>query len=660
MKDADKSREELLEELALLRQQNAELRRARETLDTSAKTDEHLLLLDTIDTHVFYLSDPSMYGMVNRAHADFFGVRKRDLAYKNLYDVLSTAEADVCVQGNRQIFRDKKQIVTEEWMQRANGEKRLFAFTKTPRLNQNGDVVHVVCTGEDITERVQAQEALKTSQQFLENVIESIQDGMSVLDRDYTIVHTNAVMREWYKESGPLVGQKCFKAYHGYDTACDPCPTRRAFASGKTESNLVPGLPGSSAEWLEVFSYPLKDGEKNEITGVVEFVRDVTDRVKLQKQMAQVQKMEAIGTLAGGIAHDFNNLLLGIQGRASLVGMDLASGHPHQEHIQAIEAYIRSATGLTKQLLGIARGGKYEPKAIDLNELITESAAMFGRTRKDIQIKLKMASTPVVSEVDKAQIEQVLLNIYVNAAQAMPGGGDLHLETVVVSLDDAYCKPHEVSAGLYARVAVTDSGIGMDEATRQRIFDPFFTTKDKERGTGLGLASAYGIIKNHSGFITVYSEVGRGSTFTIFLPVSRKDVRHEPVRQERIAKGSETILLVDDEKMIIDVGRAMLKKLGYQVLVAKGGPQAIEMAATHRDEIDLVILDLIMPHMDGGKVFDQIREQHPAMPVILSSGYAINGKAADIMRRGCNGFLQKPFNIAEASQKIRQILDEKS
>ncbi len=657
MQDADKSREELLEELLLLRQRNTELERARETHDASAKIDEHLLLLDTIDTHVFYLSDPSTYGMVNKAHADFFGAHKRDLAYKNLYDMLSTEEAIVCEQGNLRIFREKKQIVTEEWMQRADGEKRLFRFTKTPRLDENSDVVYVVCTGEDITDSMQAREELRANKHFLENVIESIQDGMSVLDREYTIVHTNAVMREWYKESGPLVGQKCFKAYHGNDTACDPCPTRRAFASGKTESNLVPGLPGSSAEWLEVFSYPLKDQEKDEITGVVEFVRDVTDRVKLQKQIIQVQKMEAIGTLAGGIAHDFNNLLLGMQGRASLMGVDLATDDPHQEHIKAIEDHIRSATGLTKQLLGIARGGKYEPKPIDLNALVTESVTMFGRTRKEIQIGLKMAPGPVVAEVDRSQIEQVLLNIYVNAAQAMAGGGELSIETRIVILDEASCQPHEVPPGHYVRIAARDTGIGMDEMTRQRIFDPFFTTKDKEWGTGLGLASAYGIIKNHNGFITVSSEVGRGSTFTIFLPVSKKDVNHGPDAPTRIVKGSETVLLVDDEEMIIQVGQAMLRKLGYQVLVAEGGPQAIEMVSARGDAIDLVILDLIMPHMDGGKVFDQIRQKYPAMPILLSSGYAIEGQAAEIMSRGCNGFIQKPFSIADVSQKIRQILD---
>ena len=235
------------------------------------------------------------------------------------------------------------------------------------------------------------------------------------------------------------------------------------------------------------------------------FYEDITENTKLERQLQQSQKFEAIGTLAGGIAHDFNNLLMGIQGRASLMSVDLESSHPHSEHIKAIEGYIRSATDLTKQLLGFARGGKYEVRPIDINVLLIESAAMFGRTKKEIRIHNKLQNPPPVVEVDRRQIEQVLLNLYVNAWQAMPDGGEIYLETKIVTLDDAYCKPHQVKPGRYAKVSVTDTGIGMDESVCQRIFDPFFTTKEKARGTGLGLSSAYGIIKNHAGILTVYS-----------------------------------------------------------------------------------------------------------------------------------------------------------
>ncbi|MDO9110316.1 MAG: response regulator, partial [Desulfatirhabdiaceae bacterium] len=233
-----------------------------------------------------------------------------------------------------------------------------------------------------------------------------------------------------------------------------------------------------------------------------------------------------------------------------------------------------------------------------------------------------------------------------------------YLETKIVTLDEANCKPHQVKPGRYVKISITDTGAGMDEATRLQIFDPFFTTKEKGRGTGLGLASAYGIIKNHGGMITVYSEVGHGTTFNIYLPVSDKDAHREVPIEGGLIKGSATILLVDDEELIIDVGQAMLERLGYRIVVCREGREAVKVVTDMGDEIDLVILDMIMPGMDGGATFDRIREIQPDMLVILSSGYAINGNADKIMRRGCSGFIQKPYNMLGLSQKIRKVLGE--
>jgi len=264
----------------------------------------------------------------------------------------------------------------------------------------------------------------------------------------------------------------------------------------------------------------------------------------------------------------------------------------------------------------------------------------------------------LVVEADPGQIEQVLLNLYVNAWQAMPEGGTLRIGTEKILLDAAFCKPHKVQPGTYARVSVTDNGIGMDERTRRQIFDPFFTTKEKQRGTGLGLASAYGIIRNHEGLITVVSEPGRGTTFTFFLRASDKAVPQEALIDDCAIKGSETILLVDDEEMIIEVGQAMLEHLGYRVRVAHGGEAAVEIVGKRGREIDLVLLDMIMPGMDGGKTFDANRKICPEMPVLLSSGYTIDGRAKKIMERGCNGFIQKPFSMPRLSMKVREILNK--
>jgi two-component system cell cycle sensor histidine kinase/response regulator CckA len=396
--------------------------------------------------------------------------------------------------------------------------------------------------------------------------------------------------------------------------------------------------------------------DNNYFIGTYGVGRDISERKKLENQLQHAQRQEAMGRLAGGIAHDFNNLLMGIQGRASLLSLELGKSHPQREHIEAIEEYVRSAANLTRQLLGFARGGKYEVKPVDIDELLLSSAAMFGRTRKDIQIHTQTPFDRLVVEVDKRQIEQVLLNVFINSWQAMPNGGDLYLETSVVSFDDSSFRPPELKKGQYAKISITDTGIGMDDSIRQRVFDPFFTTKEKGRGTGLGLASAYGIIKNHGGMITVYSEMGHGATFNIYLPLSNKDLQSESLDRGKLFPGNETVLLVDDEAMVIDVGKAMLEKLGYRVVAVTGGEAAVEQVK-RGGAIDIVVLDLIMPGMDGGKTFETLREIDPDIPVMLSSGYAMNGMAENVMRRGCNGFIQKPFNIAELSQKIRTILD---
>jgi CheY-like chemotaxis protein len=348
---------------------------------------------------------------------------------------------------------------------------------------------------------------------------------------------------------------------------------------------------------------------------------------------------------------------MGIQGRASLMSFDLQSSHPCHEHVNAIMEYSRSASGLTKQLLGVARGGKFEVKPMDLNEILSSSATMFGRTKKEIRVHTKLHNPTPVVMADRMQIEQVLLNLLVNAWQAMPQSGEIYLETSMVRLDEIFCKPHSATPGTYAKISVTDTGVGMDEATLPQIFDPFFSTKKKGRGTGLGLASAFGIVKNHGGIITVYSEVGRGTTFNIYLPLCDKTAEKEETPTSDLIKGKETILLIDDEQMIIEVGQIMLEKLGYRVIAASNGEDGIALVNDSGADIDLVILDMIMPGMDGGQTFDRIREIHSTIPVILSSGYSLNGQAEKIIDRGCSGFIQKPFDLETLSRKVHEVMN---
>jgi PAS domain S-box-containing protein len=439
-----------------------------------------------------------------------------------------------------------------------------------------------------------------------------------------------------------------------------------SFVEGKKAYNSTYRFkhPDGNVRWVVGQATPVLDETGSKI-GHIGILTDITERVQaertkklLERQIQQVQKLEAIGTLAGGIAHDFNNLLMGIQGRTSLMLTDTASSHPYFEHLKGIEDYVKSAADLTKQLLGFAMGGKYDVKTTDLNNLITNQNQMFGRTRKDITIREKYEKDLWTVEVDQGQIQQVLLNLYINAWQAMPGGGDLYIQTQNVNLDEHYTKPFKASPGKYVKVSVTDTGVGMDEVTRQKIFDPFFTTKEMGRGTGLGMASVYGIVKNHEGFITVYSKKGEGATFNIYLPATEKETVKEKELAKDELKGSEIVLLVDDEDMIIDVGQPMLEKMGYNVLVAKDGREALEIYQKNEQDIDMVILDLIMPDIGGGDTYDRLKEINPEIKVLLSSGYSIDGQASEILERGCSGFIQKPFNMKKLSQKIREILDK--
>lgn len=390
--------------------------------------------------------------------------------------------------------------------------------------------------------------------------------------------------------------------------------------------------------------------------GTLLIIRDITEAKKYQWHMQQAQKMESLGTLAGGVAHDFNNLLMGIQGRLSLLMMNKNKSDKGYTHLTEIEEYVTRAADLSHQLLGIARVGKYEVKVTNINKLIENQNRLFGRTRKEIAIHETFDKRLLTAEVDQRQIEQVLLNMYVNASQAMPQGGDLYIKTQKEMLTSNRTSPYEAEPGSYIKISITDTGIGMDEATRKRIFEPFFSTKEKDRGTGLGLASAYGIIKNHAGFITVYSEKGQGTTFNIFLPASSMVAEPEISVNEEIIEGYGTILLVDDEEMIINVAEEMIQVLGYKVITATEGEKAIEVFRAENGQIDMVILDLVMPGISGGEIFDQLKSISPNVKVLLASGYSINGQASSIMKRGCSGFIQKPFGIQELSQKISEII----
>ena len=396
-----------------------------------------------------------------------------------------------------------------------------------------------------------------------------------------------------------------------------------------------------------------KDGG---VLGYQGIIRDITERKRLEAQLQQAQKMEAIGTLAGGIAHNFNNLLMGIQGNVSLLLTHMDAKGPHYERLKNTEKQIQSGARLTSHLLGYARKGRYEVKPVDLNELVGETSETFGRTKREIAIHREFADDLFAVEADAGQIEQVLWNLFVNAADAMPGGGDLVLRTKNVTHKDIKGKLYDPEPGNYVSLAVTDTGAGMDKKIMERIFDPFFTTKERDRGTGLGLASTYGIIKGHDGYIHVTSRKGHGASFSIYLPASEKTVRETFRHADGLITGTETVLFVDDEEAIREVGEELLQAMGYSVLLARDGKEAIELYEKNGDNIDIVLLDIVMPRMGGSEVYEKMKEINPNIKVLLLSGYSIDGEATDILDRGCDGFIQKPFTMKELSGKIREIM----
>lgn len=413
--------------------------------------------------------------------------------------------------------------------------------------------------------------------------------------------------------------------------------------------------------WVELNSILIKLNGK---PATLNFMRDVTLQKKLEEQFYQSQKMESIGTLAGGIAHDFNNLLMGIQGNVSVMNLEVDPEDPLQESIQSIARCVKSGSQLTNQLLAFARGGKYIVTPSNLNTIVHKTVEIFGRTKKEIDLHPVFAKDIWPVEVDPSQIEQVLMNLYVNAWQAMPEGGDLYIDLENVQLDEHYAriKPFNVRPGRFVKLSVTDTGVGMTPETQKRIFEPFFSTKEKGMGTGLGLASAYGIIKNHNGFINCYSELGHGTTFNVYFPVCEEGYpAEEGAREgelvEGVPGGDETILFVDDDDEIISVGRKILASLGYTVLVAGGGQSAVDLFIDQHERIDLVILDYVMPGMGGREVFDALIQIQPDVNVLLSSGYSSTDQVAALIERGCRGFIQKPYDTVKMSRTIRTILD---
>lgn len=431
------------------------------------------------------------------------------------------------------------------------------------------------------------------------------------------------------------------KKIESLEKALNEAQSRLAKQTKKEDERIQTAVSESEKKYRTLLSTIHADNEK---------------RRMLDKQLQQTLRMEAIGTLAGGIAHDFNNLLTSIQGNVSILKVRTDSCHPNYEKLQRLEELVKSGADLTKQLLGFAMGGKYAVLPTATEQIIIKSLEIFHRTHKELVIHKQYSGDLWHVAVDPGQIQQVMLNLYLNAAHAMPQGGDLTIRAENVVLESDTAEDNELEPGRYVQISVTDTGIGIEKENIDRIFEPFFTTREMGRGTGLGLASAYGIIKNHHGAITVESHVNTGTTFRILLPATEDSPPRENVNFDPLPEGSATILLIDDETGVRDVAAEILDELGYTVLTAVSGQEALRIFKEKQKLINLVILDVIMPDMSGVDTFKALREIKPDIKILFSSGHNVTDRTAQLISGGLCGFIPKPFNMRSLSQHVEAIL----
>jgi PAS domain S-box-containing protein len=505
----------------------------------------------------------------------------------------------------------------------------------------------------------QAEEAARASARQWQAMFDALCDGVCLMDREGKVLRCNQAMAQILgRPHAAIIGE----SYHQL-VSSTLGPAEIAFLARIQELHSRETLELSLAgRWFRVSADQVID-EHGKHIGSVHLFADVTEQKRLEEQLRQAQKMEAVGRLAGGVAHDFNNLLTAITGNASLLLADLGKDDPHYESLVTIEKAAWRAAELTRQLLGFSRQTMLWLKPLDLNRYVEEMAAFLRRTIDPrIAVVVRGAADLGVVQADPSSINQVLMNLCLNARDAMPEGGTLTLETANVVLGEDYARTHlEARSGVFVRLRVSDTGHGIAPDILPRVFEPFFTTKEVGKGTGLGLALVFGIVKQHRGWIECASTVGQGTTFDVYLPRNGSPAA-APTSSANPATpqgGSETILLVDDKAMLRDVGSSILQSYGYQVLVAEDGLQALEVFQRHKDQIDLVVLDLTMPNLSGRDTLERLVQIDPNVRVVFASGYSAE-QLPEAEQANVLGFIHKPYRAQEFANTIRTVLDKKS
>tara|TARA_R110002111_G_scaffold255157_1_gene321248 strand:- start:32332 stop:34248 length:1917 start_codon:yes stop_codon:yes gene_type:complete len=545
-----------------------------------------------------------------------------------------------------------------------DGSARLITGNIAPIQKNNGETIGAVFVIYAKTN----QSRLGLSEQDLQLFIENAPVAIALFDREMRYLATS---RQWLKDyrlsSESLLGESHYEIF-------PEIPEHWKMAHRKAQAGAVLHdeerflRNDGSVQWLRWVIQPWYES-RDIIGGIVILTEDITERKQIEaenknllEQFAAAQKMESIGRLAGGVAHDFNNMLNVILGHVSLTLLDIDSSNPIHVHLTEIRSAAERSADLTQQLLAFASRQVIAPKLLDLNETIEDMIKMLRRLiGEDIEFAWLPGTSLGLVKMDPSQVDQILANLCVNASDAISGIGKITLETHNRDFDEQYCSEHPgYLPGKYIMLAVSDSGSGMDEATLASIFEPFFTTKKAGKGTGLGLATVYGIIKQNKGFIHVESEPGKGATFQLFIPRQQSGVKSKAIRQtSQIPHGiDEVILLIDDEPMLSNVSKNILESLGYEVLAANSPREAIRIAQEFQGSIDLLLTDVVMPEMNGKDLYHSLKAVLPHLKVLFMSGYTVNIIADHGVVNDGIFFLQKPFSRNELAIKVRQIIEQ--
>jgi two-component system cell cycle sensor histidine kinase/response regulator CckA len=519
---------------------------------------------------------------------------------------------------------------------------------------------HALALHAEEWQRWRAEAALRASEERFRALVENSSDALLLIDADGRITYLSPSSHRhlgWAPEQ--MVGRSIFDFLHAEDRELFSVRLGESVGNPGTTISAQVRFHHADGSWRIMDGVGVNRLDDPAVAGIVINARDITERRRLEEQLRQAQKMEAVGQLAGGVAHDFNNLLTAILGYCHLMLDEVPDEDPLRPDLLEIQSAGERAASLTRQLLAFSRRQMLQPQLVDINTLVLQLEKLLRRLiSEDVELVTALAADLRSVTVDPASVEQILVNLAVNARDAMPAGGRLTIETANVELDAASAATHAaMTPGSYVMIAVSDTGVGMDAVTRARIFEPFFTTKEQGKGSGLGLATVYGMVKQSGGYIWVESEPGRGATFKAYLPVTPLPPgTQSPARDAGEPVGSETVLLVEDEDAVRALAREVLRRHGYVVLEARDGVDALRVAERHADEIDLLVADVVMPHMSGRELAERLATVRPAMKILFMSGYTDHALVHDDVTLNA-AFLQKPFTPEVFARRVRRILD---